>query len=87
MQTELNEVGETVTGYELDGRLELALFTDSQDLADLLGEVDRVALARAGVCAGDVTALLLDLETPEGELWAAETRYPGSLKAFYTRVR
>lgn len=81
------QVGDRLTGYALDGRAELALFTDSQDLTQLLDEVDRTALARAGVCAGDVTALLLDLEKPAGELWAAETRYPGSLKAFYTRIR
>ncbi|CAM3882171.1 hypothetical protein DESA109040_22715 [Deinococcus saxicola] len=87
MHNDMSGVGETMTGYELDGRSELALFTDSQDLAHLLEEMDRAALDRAGVCAEDVTALLLDLETPDGELWAAETRYPGSLKAFYTRIR
>lgn len=84
MQTELSEVGETVTGYELDARSELALFTDSQDLAHLLEEVDRPVLDRAGVRREDVTVLLLG---PQGELWAAETRYPGSLQAVYTRLR
>lgn len=81
------QLGDILTGYALDGRAELALFTDSQDLTRIVGDVDRAVLAQAGVCARDVTALLLDVNTPEGELWAAETRYPGSLKAFYTRVR
>ena len=80
-------VGDILTGYALDRRAELALFADSQDLTQIVGEVDRAALARAGVVPQDVTAVLLDTHAPDGELWAAETRYPGSLKAFYTRIR
>lgn len=81
------QVGDILTGCALDGRAELALFTDSQDLTRIVGDVDRATLARAGVVPQDVTAVLLETHAPDGELWAAETRFPGSLKAFYTRIR
>lgn len=61
------QAGDLLTRSVLDGQSGQARFTDSQDLALLVGKMDRAA-------------------EREQELWAAETRSPGSLKAFHTRV-
>lgn len=81
------QTGERASGDELDQRPALSLLLDSQDLKAVLGEIGRSRLTRAGVRRQDVTALLIDAQTEGGEVWAAETRFPGSLKAIYTRIR
>lgn len=82
------DVGDCASGYALDSREELALVTAEEEIQAVLGSFSDPELGRVAVRRGDVTALLLDAQEGEYvEVWAAETRYPGSLKASYTRIR